>query len=170
MVYWFILHSKPRSITTKVSQEQKCSETVNWNYLRFSFPHREAHSSQTRLELRNIHFPIFVNIQLLKQLCESFRVVLLQTMRFGEHEFPYKLIHDEVRCIFFYRTGSKDCRELRKNSRCCLALEKTDTPLTSCPTVLDYISHAFISTIAWNSTLYQVQLFGLYWAEKEGLA
>ncbi len=155
----FILPLKPRSTTTKVSQEQKCSEPVNWNYLRFSFPHREAHSSQARLELRNIHFPIFVNIQLLKQLRESFRVVLLQTMRFGEHEFPYKLMHDEVRCIpylYFYRTGSKDCRELRKNRRCCLALEKTDPPLTSCPTVLDYSSHTFIATIAWNSTLYQV--------------
>lgn len=101
---WFVLHSILRSLTTEVSQQQKCNEPVNWNYLRFSFPHRKAHSSQARLELRNVHFPIFINIQLLKQLSETFRAVLLQTMRLGEHEFPYKLIHDELRylyCIFF---------------------------------------------------------------------
>lgn len=101
---WFILQSIRRSLPTEVSQQQKCNEPVNWNYLRFSFPHRKAHSSQARLELRNVHFPIFINIQLLKQLSETFRAVLLQTMRLGEHEFPYKLIHDELRylyCIFF---------------------------------------------------------------------
>lgn len=96
---WFMLHPIRRAITTKVCQPQKYSEPENWNYLRFSFAHREAHSSQARLELRNIHFPIFINIQLLKQLRETFSVVLLQTMRIGEHEFPYKLKHDELRCV-----------------------------------------------------------------------
>lgn len=83
-------------------------------YLNRVRPQTEAHVGQARAQLRDIHLPILIHVQLVEKRLEAFARLVAQTPSLGEKHLPQGLIH--YSCCSKGKEGERNMSGVRNTS------------------------------------------------------